>query len=44
MTVELRLDEGDAQALRHILETYLGDLSSEIADADSAGSKAGLRH
>jgi hypothetical protein len=43
MTVELKLDEGDAEALRQILEAYLGGLSFEIADTDSAEFKARLR-
>jgi hypothetical protein len=43
MTIELKLDEGDAEALGRILEMYLGDMSLEIADTDSLEFKAGLR-
>ena len=32
--VHLELDEEQAVALREVLETYLGDLSYEIADTD----------
>jgi hypothetical protein len=43
MTIELKLDEGDAEALRQILEMYLRDLSYEIADTKLMEFKAGLR-
>jgi hypothetical protein len=43
MTIQLHLDKQDAEALRQILETYLGDLKFEIPNTDTLAFKAGLR-
>jgi hypothetical protein len=43
MSIELKLNEGDAEALREILEAHLGDLKFEIPNTDTLAFKAGLR-
>jgi hypothetical protein len=41
MTIQLHLDKQDAEALRQILETYLGDLKFEIPNTDTLAFKSG---
>ena len=40
----IQLEPGEADVLRHVLESYLSDLRMEIADTDSKDFRDGLKH
>ncbi len=41
--MQIELTEEQVSDLRRLLQTSLGDLSTEIADTDNAGYRQGLR-
>jgi hypothetical protein len=44
MTIELRLDEQDAETLQRVLEVYLSELRFEIGKTDSFDLRSGLHN